>query len=246
MRIEYHRHYSGYLGREMEFKVYGHGGKPVLFIPCQGGRFVDFENFHMVDYWANWIEEGVCTIYSIDTIDNETYANKEGDPRWRIEQHERWYNYVVEEMVPTIHHMTGSVLPIMLFGASMGAMHAGNLFFRRPDLFGSVFAISGIYESEDSFGGYMDDLLYRNTPCAYIPNMAWDHPYIDMYNNSKMLFVVGQGAWEDVLLASTRNLQRVCENKGIHAQFEYWGHDVNHDWPWWYKMVELYAPQFLY
>ena len=246
MRIEYHRHYSGYLGREMEFKVYGHGGKPVLFIPCQGGRFVDFENFHMVDYWANWIEEGVCTIYSIDTIDNETYANKEGDPRWRIEQHERWYNYVVEEMVPTIHHMTGSVLPIMLFGASMGAMHAGNLFFRRPDLFGSVFAISGIYESEDSFGGYMDDLLYRNTPCAYIPNMAWDHPSLDMYNNSKMLFVVGQGAWEDVLLASTRNLQRVCENKGIHAQFEYWGHDVNHDWPWWYKMVELYAPQFLY
>ena len=246
MRIEYHRHYSGYLGRDMEFKVYGHGGKPVLFIPCQGGRFVDFENFHMLDYWAKWIDAGLCTVYSIDTIDNETYANKGGDKRWRIEQHERWYNYVVEEMVPTIHYMTGSVLPIMVFGASMGAMHAGNLFFRRPDLFGSVFAISGIYESEDSFGDYMDDLLYQNTPCAYIPNMAWDHPYIDMYNNSKILFVVGQGAWEDVLLASTRNLQRVCENKGIHARFEYWGHDVNHDWPWWYKMVELYVPQFLY
>lgn len=246
MRIEYHRHYSGYLGRDMEFKVYGHGGKPVLFIPCQGGRFVDFENFHMLDHWAKWIEEGKCTVYSIDTIDNETYADKGGNPRYRIEQHERWYNYVVEEMVPTIHHMTGSRLPIMVFGASMGAMHAGNLFFRRPDLFGSVFAISGIYESEDSFGNYMDDLLYQNTPCAYIPNMAWDHPYIDMYNNSKMLFVVGQGAWEDALLASTRNLQRVCENKGIHARFEYWGHDVNHDWPWWYKMVELYAPQFLY
>ena len=246
MRIEYHRFYSGYLNRDMEFKVYGHGGKPVLFIPCQGGRFVDFENFHMLDYWAKWIDAGLCTVYSIDTIDNETYANKEGDKRWRVEQHERWYNYVVEEMVPTIHHMTGSVLPIMTFGCSLGAMHAGNLFFRRPDLFGSVFGISGIYDSEDAFGDYMDEILYRNTPCAYIPNMAWDHPYIDMYNNSKMLFVVGQGAWEDVLLASTRRLQWVCEQKGIHAQFEYWGHDVNHDWPWWYKMVDLYVPQFLY
>jgi len=245
MEIAYHRHYSGCLGREMEFKVYGHSGKPVLFIPCQGGRFVDFENFHMIDHFAKWIEEGYCTVYSIDTIDNETYADKGGDPRWRIEQHERWYNYVVEELVPTIHYLTGSILPIMTFGASMGAMHAANLFFRRPDLFGSVFAISGLYESEDSFGGYMDDLLYQNTPCAYLPNMAWDHPYIDMYNSSKMLFVVGQGAWEDVLLASTRNLQAVCEQKGIHAQFEYWGHDVNHDWPWWYKMVELYLPQFL-
>ena len=246
MRIEYHRHYSGCLGRDMEFKVYGHGGKPVLFIPCQGGRFVDFENFHMLDHWAKWIDAGLCTVYSIDTIDNETYANKGGDKRWRVEQHERWYNYVVEEMVPTIHHLSGSALPIMAFGASLGAMHAGNLFFRRPDLFGSVFGISGIYDSEDAFGDYMDEILYRNTPCAYIPNMAWDHPYIDMYNNSKMLFVVGQGAWEDVLLASTRRLQWVCEQKGIHAQFEYWGYDVDHDWPWWYKMVELYVPQYLY
>lgn len=250
MKIEYHHHYSGYLGREMEFKVYGHGGKPVIFIPCQGGRFVDFENFKMIDYWGKFIEEGRCTVYSIDTIDNETYANKGGDPRWRVEQHERWYNYLIEEMVPTIRHLSGLAngydQPIMVFGASLGAMHAANLFFRRPDIFDAVFAISGIYESEDSFGSYMDDILYRNTPCAYIPNMAPDHPYIGMYNERKMLFVVGQGAWEDVLLASTRNLQYVLEQKGIHAQFDYWGHDVDHDWPWWYIMVEHYLPQFLY
>ena len=245
MKIEYTRHYSSYLNRDMEFKVYGHGGKPVLFIPCQGGRFVDFENFKMLDVWAKWIDQGLCTVYSIDTIDNETYANKDGDLRWRTEQHERWYNYVVEEMVPTIHHMSG-YQPIMVFGASLGGMHAGNLFFRRPDLFGSVFAISGIYESYDSFGMYMDEVLYRNTPCVYIPNMAPDHPYIEMYNQRKMLFVVGQGAWEDVLLASTRNLEKVCRDKGIHARFEYWGHDVDHDWPWWYKMVDVYAPDFLY
>ena len=250
MKIEYHRHYSGYLGRDMEFKVYGHGGKPVIFIPCQGGRYVDFENFKMIDYWGKFIEEGRCMVYSVDTIDNETYANKEGDPRYRVELHERWYNYLIEEMVPTVRHMSGLAngcdQPIMVFGASLGAMHAANLFFRRPDIFDAVFAISGIYESEDSFGSYMDDILYRNTPCAYIPNMAWDHPYIEMYNNRKMLFVVGQGAWEDVLLASTRNLQWVLEQKGIHAQFDYWGHDVDHDWPWWYIMVEHYLPQFLY
>ena len=92
MEIRYFKHYSGHLGRDMEFKVYGHGGKPVLFIPCQGGKFVDFENFHMVDYWARWIEEGKCTVYSIDTIDNEPYAAKFQDCRARIERHESWYN----------------------------------------------------------------------------------------------------------------------------------------------------------
>ena len=42
MNIEYHKHYSGHLSREMEFKVYGHGGMPVLLIPCQGGRLFVF------------------------------------------------------------------------------------------------------------------------------------------------------------------------------------------------------------
>ena len=47
------------------------------------------------------------------------------------------------------------------------------------------------------------------------------------------------------MLASTRWLDTVCCQKGIHTRFEYWGYDVNHDWPWWYKMVETYLPWFL-
>ena len=245
MRIEYFKHYSGHLNRDMEFKVYGHSGRPVLFIPCQAGRFFDFESFHMIDHWAKWIEEGRCTVYAIDTIDNEAWAAQGADNRWRIENHERWYNYVVEEMVPTIHSMSG-LQGIMTFGASMGAMHAANLFFRRPDLFDSVFAISGLYDSLDFFGGYMDDLVYNNCPVNYLANMPWDHHYINMYNDRKILIVVGQGNWEGPLIESTRRLEAVLRDKGIHAQVDYWGYDVDHDWPWWYKMVEHYAPGFLY
>lgn len=250
MEIRYFKHWSGSLGRDMEFKVYGHAGKPVMFIPCQGGRFFDFENYKMVDYWARWIEEGRCTVYAVDTIDNMTYAAQGADCRWRIENHERWYNYIVNEMVPTIKHLSGERMgydqSIMVFGCSMGAMHAANLFFRRPDLFDGVFAISGLYDSKMFFGDYMDDLLYRNTPVEYLSNMPWDHPYIGMYNQRKMVFVVGQGAWEGPLVDSTRWLESVLRNKGIHAQVDYWGFDVDHDWPWWYKMVEHYVPRFLY
>jgi esterase/lipase superfamily enzyme len=245
MQIQYHKHYSGALNRDMEFKVYGHGGKPVLFIPCQAGRFFDFENFHMTDHWGQWIEEGRCTVYSIDSIDNEAWAAQGADNRWRIENHERWYHYVVDEMVPTIRHMSGRG-DILTFGCSMGAMHAANLFFRRPDLFDSVFAISGLYDSLDFFGNYMDDLVYNNCPVNYIANMSDDHPYIDLYNQSKILIVVGQGNWEGPLVASTRRLDDVLRSKGIRADVDYWGYDVDHDWPWWYKMVGHYAPRFLY
>ncbi len=249
MNIEYHRHYSSHLGRDMEFKLYGHGGKPVIFFPCQGGHFYDFENFKMVDHWRPWIDSGRCTVYSVDCIDGEAYAGFGADPRWRIENHERWYHYITEEMVPTIRHLSGMMngydQPIMTFGCSMGAMHAANIFFRRPDLFDTVFAISGLYDSRYSFGNYMDELVYRNTPVVYLKNMAPDHPYIEMYNRRKILLVVGQGAWEDELKESTGWIKQVLEEKGIHAQVDFWGHDVDHDWHWWYKMVEHYVPQLL-
>ena len=249
MEIRYFKHYSSHLGRDMEFKVYGHGGKPVMFIPCQGGRFFYFENFKMIDYWGKWIEEGLCTVYAIDCIDNETWAAKDAPARPRIELHERWYNYVMGELVPYIRHLNGergNYDLITTFGCSMGAMHAANFFLRRPDLFGGVFAISGLYDSKDSFGDYMDDLVYNNSPVDFLANMPHDHPYIGMYNDRKILIVVGQGRWEDVLLESTRKLDTVMYKKGIRARFEYWGYDVDHDWPWWYKMVECYALDFLY
>lgn len=249
MEIRYFKHYSSSLQRDMEFKVYGHAGKPVLFFPCEGGRFYDFENFQMIDHWAQWIEEGRCTIYSVDSIDHETYIGQ-GDCAWRTARHERWYEYVVGELVPYIQLLSsdrnGYEQGIMTFGCSMGAMHAANLFFRRPDLFNAVFAISGIYDARMYFGDYMDNILYRNTPVEYLRNLSDDHHYKRMYNDRRMLFVVGQGAWEGHSLDSARYLEYVFRDRGIHAQVEYWGNDVSHDWYWWFKMVEYYAPRFLY
>ena len=245
MEIRYEKHWSSYLNREMEFKVYGHGGKSVLFVPCQGGRFFDFENFKMLDAWADWIESGQCRVFSVDCIDNEAWAAQGADKRWRIENHERWYNYIVNELVPTIHYIACNGDPIMTFGCSMGAMHAANLYYRRPDLFDSCFAISGLYDNKLFFGDYCDDLVYNNCPCLYLQNMPQDHWYMDLYRSQKSLVVCGQGAWEEPLLESTRWLDTVCRSKGIPTRFEYWGYDVNHDWPWWFKMVETYLPWFL-
>ena len=228
----------------MEFKSYGHGGRPVLFIPCQSGRFFDFENFKMIDYWAPFIESGKCTVFSCDCIDDEAWAAKGADNRWRTENHERWYHYIVDELVPYIQYLAGSE-GILAFGASMGAMHAANLFFRRPDLFNGVFAISGLYDSYDGFGDYMDDILYNNCPVFYLPNMPADHPYMEMYNQRQILIVVGRGRWEEALVESTDRLNHVLRSKGINATVDYWGHDVDHDWPWWYKMVEHYLPYLL-
>ena len=58
MEMQYFKDYSPALGRDMECKIYGHAGRPMLYIPCQDGRFFDFEDFHMADTLAPWIESG--------------------------------------------------------------------------------------------------------------------------------------------------------------------------------------------
>lgn len=249
METRYFKRRSACLNRDMEFKVYGHGGKSVLFIPCQGGRFFDFENFGMADAWSRWIDEGKCTVFACDSIDNEAWAAVGADNRRRIENHEKWIHYITTELVPEIRQLSrernGCDRGIMTFGASMGAMHAANLYYRRPDLFDSCFAISGLYDSQLFFGDYCDNLVYSNCPCFYLANLPEDHWYMDLYNSQKSLVVCGQGAWEEPLLASTRWLDTVCCRKGIHTRFEYWGYDVSHDWPWWFKMVQTYLPWLL-
>lgn len=68
MEMQYFKEYSPELGRDMECKLYGHAGRPMLYIPCQDGRFFDFENFHMTDALAPWIESGNFVRDAVSTI----------------------------------------------------------------------------------------------------------------------------------------------------------------------------------
>ena len=237
----YFKEYSHALGREMEFEVYGFGGKPCIVFPCQNGRFFDFENYRMTDTWAPWIESGQVTVFAIDTLDIETWSAG-GDAYHRVRRHEQWMRYIVDEMVPFIESVAGR-RDIIAFGCSLGATHAVNLYFRFPDQFTGLLALSGIYSADFGFGGYMDEVVYRNSPVHYLHDMPLGHPYIKKYNRNQGIICVGQGDWE--VPETTRMLDTVFRSKGIDVWVDYWGHDVAHDWPWWYKQVEYFVPKLL-
>ena len=40
-------------------------------------------------------------------------------------------------------------------------------------------------------------------------------------------------------------VRRIFEAKGIPVWVDLWGHDVKHDWDWWYKQVVYYMPYIL-
>lgn len=249
MKVEYKRHYSRNLNREMEFKVYGHAGKPVLVIPSQFARFYEFEDKRMIDVYAPYIEEGRIQVFAADSVDSETLAAFNGDPRGRIWWHEQWIKYLIEEAVPLFSEINtaanGEEFNFLVTGASLGGLHAATLFFRFPDVFDTLLCLSGIYTNEFFFGDYHDDLTYINSPQQFIKNMPADHPYLEKYRANKIILCVGQGAWENEALPSTLYFKDVLEEKNIPAWVDVWGYDVKHDWDWWQIQASYFLPKIL-
>jgi esterase/lipase superfamily enzyme len=242
------KHFSEHskkLDRDMDYEVYGTKGKICLAFPPMGGRYTDFENFGMVATVMPWIESGKLQLVLVDAIDNESWCDDGADELDRINRQEAWFSYVTDELLPTLERRNHQFDKAMVTGCSMGALHAANFFFRRPDLFDTVIGLSGIYNADYFFPNYQEPLVYDNSPLDFLPNMPEDHDWMSLYRDSDIIFCVGQGAWEDDLLASTRRLDTVLAEKGIPAWFDYWGTDVAHDWPWWQKQLPYFMEEIL-
>lgn len=131
----------------------------------------------------------------------------------------------------------------------MGAYHAANFFFRHPDVFDTTIALSGVYRLNMFIGDYMDENVYFNSPINFLPDL--DDPWhLDLYRQSNIIICCGQGAWEDEMLADSHALKQILDAKNIPNWVDFWGYDVNHDWPWWRKMLpyfldHLFLPPFL-
>ena len=139
--------------------------------------------------------------------------------------------------MPFIYTAQGGYNEPYLIGMSMGASHAANHFFRRPDLFSGFIALSGKYDTDFFFDGYMDENIYNNCPVRYLANMDNNHPYINIYNQKTMIVVVGKGAFEHLVLDSNYRLAEIAYQKNIHIDFNFWDENSVHDWSsWLYQM----------
>src|SRR3990172_3586588 len=124
MQIEYHKWFSPILGHDMEMKVYGFYGKPVLVFPAQGGSFHEFEDFGMIGVLAPFIESGQIKIFAVSSLDGQSWANWWAHPADRARRHQDYDHYIVEEVVPFMRRHCGDTThKFMTTGVSMGAYH---------------------------------------------------------------------------------------------------------------------------
>jgi len=228
--------WSPALGQTMPIVSYGHWGHPLLLFPTAAADYLENERFWLVKAIEPQLREGRVRVFSIDSINRQAWMDKSVPVPEQARRQALYMRYVEEEVVSYIRSAChGGALRVATSGASFGAFHAANALLRRPDLFDATIAMSGFYDlAPDYLHGYSDDNCFYNNPAWYVPGLEGEP--LDLLRNSCHLHILtGQGAYE--VPDASRKLSGILTNKGIPHRLDVWGHDVDHDWPWWRKML---------
>ncbi len=235
MKREYHRWFSPSLGRDMEMLAFGHAGLPALVFPTSCGRFFEFEDRGMIAAVDQKLEEGHLQLFCVDSIDSESWYNREVPPRWRVARHIQYEQYLMREVLPLIRANGNPDLAAI--GCSFGGYHAANIALRHPDIFTAFLSMGGAFDLSSFLSGYYDEECYFNLPTHYLPNMndAW---YLDRYRRNTYILATGvhDHCWDD-----NERMAQIMRSKGIPCRLDVWGDNTGHDWPWWKKMMETYV-----
>ncbi len=231
--------HSPSLDKWMEIVTYGHYGFPLLMFPTAAADYLEYERFLVLDQLESFIDAGKVKVFSINSINREAWLNRNLHPGAMAWRQVQYNNYICNEVVPYIWNSCQSRVGIITTGASLGAYHAANQLFRRPDLFAGTIAMSGNYDIRQYYHSeYYNEHIYFNNPVDYVPNLSGE--YLNMLHYKRDIFIAtGQGNYENP--EASRRLSGILQAKGIPHELSVWGHDWPHDWPTWRAMLKYFV-----
>ncbi len=230
--------HSPRLDMHMPIVRYGNWGHPLILYPTAQSDLLDCERFFLIKSIEPLIFAGRVTVFSINSINEHAWMNKSVGVEECARRQRLFSGYVEEEVVPYIRNAVGNDgARIGVAGASFGAFHAANQFFRRPELFDCLVAMSGFFDLEPDYThGLMNDDIYFNNPMSFIPNI--DGHARHMLEHSQIHIATGQGAYEAP--HASRRFSKTLWDAGIWNNLDVWGHDMRHDWPTWRAMLPYF------
>jgi len=222
----------------MPIAVYGNYGFALLLVPTAAADYLEYERFQLIESLRPFIDGGKVKVFSINSINTESWMNNEMDPYHKVHRQNTWNEYVYQEVIPFIKQSTSGETPVIISGASFGALHSANLFFKRPDLINGCIPMSGVYDLTEYTKGYFNEDVYYNSPMHYVPNLT-DHYVLEQIRRSGHIHLFsGSGAHEDP--DSARRFAGILYGKGIWYELDIWGHEWSHDWPTWRAVLPHY------
>ena len=234
MKRDYRKVTSSALGRDMELLVFGEHGLPVVVFPTSMGRFYQWEDFGMVAHLAPRIDAGLVQLWCVDSVDSESFYNKQAAPQDRARRHLAYDGYLRDELIPQIRRENPH-LELELLGASFGAFHAVDLATRHPGIASRVTGLSGAFDASRWLDGLRQDDAYFVNPLAFLPNLSDERQLRPLRETE---FVIATGA-EDPNVEQSRQVVATLQGKGVPATLHLWN-GWAHDWPFWKEMVDTF------
>lgn len=230
--------HSPSLKKHMEIAEYGHFGPVILLIPTAAADYLEYERFLMLDVIKKFVEAGKFKVYSINSINSESWLNNEMNPNHKAIRHNDFNHYVRHEVIPYIRSRSGEDTPIYTCGASLGALHAANLYFKYPYQLDGCIAMSGVYDLTNYTKGFWSEDVYFNSPIHYLENLNDDYFLPRLRSSKHIHLLTGSGNYEDP--SGSKLLSALLNHKGIPHELDVWGPDMHHDWPTWRSMLPHY------
>jgi esterase/lipase superfamily enzyme len=233
---DHHKWFSRSLNRDMELLAFGHDGPPVIVFPTSQGAFFEYEDRGMVGALADKLEHGRLRLFCVASIDSESWYGKRIHPRRRVERHLHYEDYILNEAVPLVRHLTRHE-GIGVTGCSFGAYHAMVLALRHPYTFTSCITMGGAFDISQFLDGYFDEDCYFLNPPSFLPNLD-DKYYLDQFHRNKWVLVTGD---HDICRSPNEQFSALLHTKGIAHSLHVWNNS-KHDWPFWRPMAAAYVP----
>ena len=235
MHTEYHKWYSPHLGRDMELKVYGHAGFPLLVFPTSMGRFYQYADQGMIAAREEKYERGALQAFCVDSVDEESWYNKHIPPHDRILRHMQYDRYLRMEVVPFLQGKNAAP-QFAATGCSFGGYHSAVFGLKYPELVSHIISFGGAFDIKQFLGGYYDDNAYFNNPIDFVGGTT-DHNQLERYRRQSIVLATGE---TDICLDQNLRFADVLTRKAIPHRLDVWGDGTGHDWHWWQAMAVKY------
>ena len=229
--------------KEMTLARWGHYGKPVLLFPTAAADCLDNERFKLIWKLEPFIQSGRIKVYSCESVNGESWLNKEAPPAYKAKAQALYDNYLMQELLPHISKDCGGTKGFVAAGASLGAYNALTVSTKHPEWFDLCIAMSGTYDFDRWMDGYKDQNYYYNQPMYFLGNLQESEQLQKIRQNT---YVLASGSGNYEAPHESERIANLLKSKGVtNTHLEIWGTDAHHDWPTWRTMLPMFIDRLV-
>jgi esterase/lipase superfamily enzyme len=225
---------SKHLGKETTVASYGKYGLAILLFPSTSDDYCEAEEQGLIDKLSRAIDKGKCKIFTVESVNFESWLNDDLSNKEKSDRLYEYNSYILEEVMPYVFGECGGPVPVITAGSGIGAFHAANTYFRRPDVFYGTIALSGSFNIEHFTDGYFDENCYYNSPIHYLPNLK-DNYWLSFLMSRRHVYLLS-GSGEGESPENTSHISSILSEKGIPHYTDIWDEKWGHNWTTWNEM----------